>query len=74
MAYKIIVQPRARKAFLALDGPVRKRISAAIDTLAIDPRPPGTKALTGMTGLLRVRVGDYRIIYEVLDDRLLVLG
>jgi len=36
MAYKIIVRPRARKKFLALDGPVRKRISA-IDALAIDP-------------------------------------
>jgi hypothetical protein len=34
VAYKIIVQPGARKAFLALDGPVRSRVGAAIDALA----------------------------------------
>ena len=73
VAYKIIVQPRARKAYLALDGPVRKRVGAAIDALASDPRPPGAKALTGMTSVLRIRVGDYRILYEVQDDRLVVL-
>jgi mRNA interferase RelE/StbE len=37
------------------------------------PRPPGAKALTGMTSVLRIRVGDYRILYEVQDDRLMVL-
>jgi mRNA interferase RelE/StbE len=71
--YKIIVQPRASKAYLVLDGPVRKRVGAAIDALAADPRPPGAKALTGMTGVLRVRAGDSRIVYEVQDDRLVVL-
>jgi mRNA interferase RelE/StbE len=71
--YKITVQPRARKAYLGLDRSVQKRVSAVIDTLAADPRPPGVKALTGMTGVLRVRVGDYRILYEVHDDRLAVL-
>ncbi len=73
MAYEIIVQPRARKAFLALDGPVRSRVGAAIDALAADPRPPGAKALVGMVGALRVRVGAYRVVYEVQDDRLVVL-
>jgi mRNA interferase RelE/StbE len=48
MIYKIIVQPRARKAFLALDAPVCSRVGAAIDALANDPRPPGAKALVGM--------------------------
>ena len=71
MAYKIIVQPGARKAFLALDGPVRSRVGAAIDALAA--RPPGAKALVGMVGALRVRVGAYRVVYEVQDDRLVVL-
>jgi mRNA interferase RelE/StbE len=73
VAYKIIVQPRARKSYLALQGAARKRVGAAIDTLAADPRPPGAKALTGMAGVLRVRVGDYRIMYEVQDDQLVVL-
>jgi mRNA-degrading endonuclease RelE of RelBE toxin-antitoxin system len=47
VTYKIIVQTRARRAFLALDKPIRKRISAVIDALAADPRPQGAKALTG---------------------------
>lgn len=50
----------------------QQRIRAAIDILANEPRPPGCIALTGETGVYRVRVGDYRIVYEVLDVRLLV--
>jgi mRNA interferase RelE/StbE len=73
MAYKIIVRSRARKAFLALDGPVRSRVGDAIDALATDPRPPGAKALVGMVSTLRIRVGAYRVIYQVQDDRLVVL-
>jgi mRNA interferase RelE/StbE len=73
VTYEIVVQPRARKAYLALDGPVRKRIRAAIDALAADPRPPGAKTLVGMSGVLRVRVGDYRILYELQDDELRIL-
>lgn len=73
MAYKIVVQRRASRAFLALDGPVRSRVGAAIDALANDPRPPGAKALVGMVGVLRIRVGAYRVLYEVQDDRLVVL-
>ena len=73
MSYEIRVQPRARKAYLALDGAVRKRVGAAIDALATDPRPPRAKALVGLNGVLRVRVGDYRIIYEVHDDQLVIL-
>jgi len=73
MAYKIVLQKRASKAFLALDGPVRSRVGAAIDALANDPRPPGSKALVGMMGVLRIRVGAYRVLYEVQDDRLVVL-
>jgi len=47
-------------------------IQAAIALLARDPRPPGAKALRGRDGL-RVRVGEYRIIYTVQDDVLLVV-
>ena len=73
MTYKVVVQPRARRAFLRLDGPVRKRVAAAIDALATDPRPAGAKALVGLPGALRVRIGDYRIVYEIQHDDLVVL-
>jgi mRNA interferase RelE/StbE len=72
VSYAIVLLPRARKAYLALDGPVRKRVGEAVDKLAADPRPPGTKPLTGEPGVLRIRVGDYRILYEIYDDRLLI--
>jgi mRNA interferase RelE/StbE len=55
------------------DKPTRKRVSAAIDALATNPRPQGAKVLTGMTRVLRVRLGDYRIVYQVQDDQLVVL-
>jgi len=74
MPYRIEWRPLARKAFLALDKPVRERIGAAVDKLANDPRPSGAKALKGMQGVLRIRVADdYRVLYTIDDDDLLVL-
>jgi mRNA interferase RelE/StbE len=52
----------------------RRQVSLKIDALASEPRPRGSKALRGRhEGLRRVRSGDYRIVYHVEDDRLLVL-
>jgi mRNA interferase RelE/StbE len=66
--YRITWRPRAREHFLALDKPVRERIDAAIGKLAGEPRPAGVRALTGMPGVLRVRVGDYRVLFTVSND------
>lgn len=49
------------------------RIAEAIDALASDPRPSGCRKLVGTDRVYRVRVGDYRVVCEVCDDRLLVL-
>jgi len=49
----------------------QQRIRAAIDLLAENPRPPSCVALQGEVGVYRVRVGDYRIVYEVLDYEVL---
>lgn len=51
----------------------QRRILAAIEGLAETPYPPGARKLEDGDGELRVRVGDYRIIYEVHGDALLVL-
>ena len=48
-----------------------RRIVAAIKSLADDPRPPGTKKLSGQERY-RLRQGNYRILYEIEDDRLIV--
>jgi mRNA interferase RelE/StbE len=71
--YHIEVQPGARKSLLNLDKPIRRRVQRAIDDLAGCPRPQGVTALVGAPGMLRIRVGDYRVIYTVRDHELLVL-
>jgi len=70
--YRIELRPAAVRALRKLDPQVRHRIQGAIALLADDPRPPAARALRGRTGL-RVRVGDYRIIYTIADDVLLVV-
>ena len=50
-----------------------RQIKAATTELCTDPRPHGAKALVGQHGWLRIRVGDYRMIYEVRDSDLTVL-
>jgi len=55
------------------DKKLQKRLFAVIQSLAAIPRPAGVKAITGRQGFFRVRVGDYRIIYLVKDEELLVL-
>ncbi len=67
-AYMIDIRPRARRSLRQLDPPVRKAVAQVIDGLATDPRPPGFRSLTGRRPYLRVRSGDYRVIYAV-DDR-----
>jgi len=71
--YRIELRPAAVRALRKVDPPVRRRLQGAIALLAQDPRPPAARALQGRPGL-RVRVGDYRIIYTVADDVLLVVG
>lgn len=73
MRYRIEWRPRARKAFLALDKPVRRRIGEAVDALGADPRPAAAKMITGAHGVLRIRVGDYRVVYTIDEGELIVL-
>jgi mRNA interferase RelE/StbE len=70
--YRIELRPAAVRALRQLDPQVRRRIQGAIALLAQDPRPPAARSLQGRLGL-RVRVGDYRILYTVADDVLLVV-
>lgn len=72
MTYRIELRPAAARALRRIDHQDRDRIRGAIALLAENPRPPGAKALQGRSGL-RVRVGNYRIIYTIEDDVLLVV-
>ncbi|WP_309617598.1 type II toxin-antitoxin system RelE/ParE family toxin [Salinibacterium sp.] len=71
MTYRIELRPAAIRALKRIDHQDRDRIRGAIALLGEDPRPPGARALQGRPGL-RVRVGNYRIIYTIQDDVLLV--
>jgi mRNA interferase RelE/StbE len=71
-AYRIELRPAAARALGKLDRDVALRIQGAIALLGQDPRPPTARALRGRPGM-RVRVGDYRIIYTIDDDVLVVV-
>lgn len=72
MTYRLILAGRAEKELDALDRPIRDRIVKALSRLKEDPyHSPNVKALSG--GGHRLRVGDYRILYEVKDDLLVIL-
>lgn len=70
--YEVRIARRAVKALGALPRREQQRIRAAIDLLAEAPRPPGCVALAGEDRAYRVRVGDYRIVYEVIDQQLVI--
>jgi len=70
--YEVRLACRAVRSLEDLQRRDQQRIRAAIDLLAENPRPPSCVALQGEVGVYRVCVGDYRIVYEVLDQVLVV--
>ncbi len=72
MAYRIQIKAGAEKVLAKLPIPDRRRIARAIDRLADNPRPQGARKLTGTEDSYRLRVRDYRIVYEVADKLLTV--
>lgn len=72
MNYHILVLPRALKELGSLPKDAYERVRDAIRSLANDPRPPGCLKLAGREGW-RMRVGDYRVLYEIDDQRKAVM-
>jgi len=74
VTYRVQVTDEARNSYLSLPEKIQRQLARKIDALEGDPFPPGCKALRGkFEGLHRVRSGDYRIVYQVRGDVLLVL-
>jgi mRNA interferase RelE/StbE len=73
VSYRVEIKNSARKELAALPVKVQRLVDAAILALAETPRPRGAKKLTSEESLYRVRVGDYRIVYQLRDEVLLVL-
>lgn len=72
--YQIKILPTAQRELAALPPAIRKRIGKKIGSLEENPRPPGVKMLKGKRGdFYRLRVGDYRILYEIKSGTLLVV-
>lgn len=71
--YNIEIAPAAERAIKRLPGDTQKRIIRAIVKLDVNPRPSGVRKLQGANDLYRYRVGDYRIVYQIQDEKLVVL-
>jgi mRNA interferase RelE/StbE len=69
--YDVVFKRSVYKDLRSIPNVDVKRILSRIDTLAADPRPPGCEKLSGQERY-RIRQGVYRIIYEVVDDQLIV--
>jgi mRNA interferase RelE/StbE len=70
--YEIVLTRAARRDLTSLPKDVLPRADARILALASNPRPRGAKKLEGPEGYYGLRVGDYRIIYDIQDDQLVV--
>ena len=69
MSYDITWSAQAIRHFRKLDKPLQERVAALVTSLADTPRPATARALTGMPGVLRVRTGDYRVLYSIDDGK-----
>lgn len=72
-SYKIFVPLSVEKQLAKIPKGVAVRIRETIHSLSSDPRPAGTKKLKGTSSTYRLREGDYRILYEIEDHKLIVL-
>jgi mRNA interferase RelE/StbE len=72
VTYRIAFSTAAARRIRKLPNPVRVRVLNAVEALEEDPCPHGVRKLVGEATAWRIRVGDYRVIYDISDDRLSV--
>jgi mRNA interferase RelE/StbE len=65
--YRVLLERSAERDLGRLSSEVHSRVIAAIQGLANNPRPPGCRKLVGSKNDWRIRVSDYRVIYEIAD-------
>jgi len=66
--YAVLLEAAAERSLRRLDAAVFRRVGSALRSLADNPRPHGCRKLTGSDRDWRIRVGDYRIVYEIDDQ------
>ena len=70
--YKVEFLSSAAKEFRSLDGGIKRRIISIVDKLIENRRPEGVRKLHGYKNLYRIRVGSYRVVYEIDDEARLI--
>lgn len=73
MSYQVEISKGALKQLKKLSPELQERIQVKIDDLATEPRPDGVKKLKNRDSGYRIRVGNYRIMYDIIDDILLII-
>ena len=71
--YSVEFLPAAARQLAKLDRSIQRRIARVLDRLATDPLGPNTAKLRGSDDVWRIRVGDYRVLYRIEAERLVVL-
>ena len=66
--YRVLLERAAEKDLARLSSEIHDRVIAAIRALATNPRPSGCRKLAGSKHDWRIRVGDYRVVYEIADE------
>jgi mRNA interferase RelE/StbE len=72
MSYLVIFNNHAARSFRKLPRNIQQRLRPVINDLQEDPRPTGVEKIKGEDDIYRIRVGDYRILYEVGDKELII--
>ncbi len=73
MPYRVELSPAAQRDLERLAREIQARLATLIQALAEEPRPPGVRKLRGVDRTWRIRVGQYRIVYDIYDERALVV-
>lgn len=71
--YRVVIETFAWREVNRLSEELQNKLFDKIYTLELDPRPSGCKKLKGKTGFYRVRIGDFRVVYDIQDDILVVV-
>ena len=73
MSYEVQILPKAARQIKALSVEVRQDVTLTIQSLTNEPRPIGVKKLSGEKNIYRIRVGNYRVLYRIIDKVLVVV-
>jgi mRNA interferase RelE/StbE len=72
MEYQVIFAASALQEFRTLSWDIKNRLKLTVDALKKIPRPPGVRKIQGRENLYRLRIGSYRLVYEIDDQKRII--